>query len=216
MSQTPRPIDESIEESLSALRELAAIAQTGLAFSKDVFDRERYTRLRQIVEERLRTVASTFPHFDAAQLIGDEQGYATPKVEVRGAAFRDGRILMVRERSDGLWTLPGGWADVNQTPSEAVVKEIREESGFEARATRIAAVLDTRLQEHPPRFHHAYKLFFLCELTGGAATNSIETDGVEFYPLDALPPLSVRRVSKPQIELMFRHERDRSLPTSFD
>jgi len=210
------PPPDPIEESLAALRELAALSQTGLAFSKDVFDRERYTRLRQIVEERLNAAAKALPHFDAAKLIGDETGYATPKVEVRGAAFRDGRVLMVRERSDGLWTLPGGWADVNQSPSQAVVKEIWEESGFEARVTQVAAVLDTRLQEHPPKFHHAYKLFFLCDLTGGAAQHSIETDGVDFFALDALPPLSVRRVTQPQIELMFRHERDRSLPTSFD
>jgi ADP-ribose pyrophosphatase YjhB (NUDIX family) len=107
-------------------------------------------------------------------------------------------------------------ADVNQSPSEAIVKEIREESGFEARVTRLAALLDTRRQDHPPAFHHAYKLFFLCDLTGGVASHSSETDGVDFFALEALPPLSVRRVTKRQIELMYRYEQDRSLPTSFD
>ena len=211
-----KPPPDPIEESLSVLRELAAIAQTGLTFAKDVFDRERYSRLQQIVEARLQASSATFPPFDLADVIGTDKGYATPKAEVRAAAFRDGRILMVRELSDGLWTLPGGWADVNQSPSEAVVKEVREESGFESRPTKLAALLDTRRQDHPPAFHHAYKVFFLCDLTGGAARGSIETDGVDFFALDALPPLSVRRVTRQQIELMFRHEQNRALPTSFD
>ena len=128
------------------MRELFAIAQTGLAFTSDPFDRERYTRLRQIVAELLRAPHSAIPGFDPGIVPGAEKGYATPKVEVRGAVFRDSRILMVRERSDGLWTLPGGWADVNR-----------------------------RKHAHPPSFHHACKFFFLCELTGGSASHSIET-----------------------------------------
>ncbi len=123
---------------------------------------------------------------------------------------------MVREISDGLWTLPGGWADVNQTPAEAVVKEVWEESGFESRATKLAAVWDRRRHGHPPAFHHAYKLFFLCDLIGGAAKGSIETSEVGFFAEDALPPLSVHRVTAEQIRAMFRHERQRDLPTEFD
>jgi len=156
------------------------------------------------------------PNFDPAVVIGRDKGYATPKVDVRGAAFRDGRILMVRERSDGLWTLPGGWCDVNETPGESVVKEIREESGFEARAVKLAALLDRRKHPHPSQFHHVYKLYFLCELTGGEAQSSIETDAVGFFAEDDLPPLSVNRITQGQIELMFRHERERELPTTFD
>ena len=135
---------------------------------------------------------------------------------VRGAAFLEGRVLMVRERSDGLWTLPGGWCDVNDSPSESVVKEIQQESGFEARAVKLAAVLDRRKHPHPTQFHHVYKLYFLCELTGGEAQSSIETDAVGFFAEDELPPLSVNRITQGQIELMFRHERERDLPTTFD
>lgn len=203
-------MSDPLEQSLALLRELQAIAQNGLTFAKDPFDRDRYLRLRQIVEQR---VPSTL---DAEVVLGAEKGYITPKAEVRAAAFRDGRILMVREISDGLWTLPGGWADVNQTPAEAVVKEVWEESGFQARATKLAAVWDRRRHAHPPSFHHAYKLFFLCDLIGGEAKGSIETSEVGFFPEADLPPLSVHRVTAEQIRTMFRHERQRDLPTEFD
>lgn len=208
--------DDPAEQALAPLRELAALAQTGLGFAQDKFDRERYRRVREIVEELLRKPGSANPRFDPGVLLGNETGYITPKVGVRGAAFRDGRVLMVRERSDGLWTLPGGWADVNQSPSQAVVKEIREESGFEARVVKLVALLDGRKPSHPPEFHHSYRAFFLCELTGGAAETSIETDAVDFFAEDSLPPLSVRRVAAEQVALMFRHYHDRSLPTAFD
>jgi ADP-ribose pyrophosphatase YjhB (NUDIX family) len=210
------PSDDPVEQALAPLRELAALSQTGLAFTKDPYDRERYVRLRQIVEELLRAPGAASQAFDAGIVPGNERGYATPKVDVRGAAFRDGRILMVRERSDGLWTLPGGWCDVNLSPSECVIKEIREESGFDARAVKLAALLDRRKHPHPTQFHHVYKLYFLCELVGGQMTTSLETDAADFFAEDALPPLSTGRITQGQIDLMFRHERERNLPTTFD
>jgi ADP-ribose pyrophosphatase YjhB (NUDIX family) len=206
-----------IEQALAPLRELFAIAQTGLAFTHDPYDRERYTRLGEIVEALLRSPQSVNALRDAGAAPFMETGYATPKIDVRGAAFREGRVLMVRERADGLWTLPGGWADVNTSPAENTAKEIREESGFEARAVKLVAVLDRRKHPHPPQFHHIYKLFFLCELTGGtAAFTGTETDAVDFFAEDALPPLSLQRITAPQIHMMFRHERERTLPTEFD
>lgn len=211
MSTTP---DDSLERALAPLRELLALSQTGLFFSKDPFDRERYTRVRELVETLLRSPNDLA--FDPAVALGQDRGYITPKVDVRGAAFLDGRVLMVRERSDGLWTLPGGWCDVNDSPSESVVKEIQQESGFEARAVKLAALLDRRRHPHPTQFHHVYKLYFLCELTGGEPRGSVETDGVGFFAEDELPPLSVNRITRGQIELMFRHERERGLPTTFD
>lgn len=204
----------ALDDPFAPLRELLALSQTGLAFTKDPFDRERYTRLREVVEKMLRSPSD--PAFDPRVVLGEDKGYATPKVDVRGAAFRDGRILMVRERSDGLWTLPGGWCDVNVSPGESVVKEIREESGFEARAVKLAALLDRRKHPHPTQFHHCYKLYFLCELTGGQPQSSVETDGVDFFAEDQLPPLSTQRITPGQIQLMFRHERERDLPTTFD
>jgi ADP-ribose pyrophosphatase YjhB (NUDIX family) len=208
--------DDPVEQTLAPLRELLALSQTGLAFATDKFDRERYTRVRELVAEMLRVPHAANRGFDPSAVLGADKGYTTPKVDVRGAAFRDGRVLMVRERSDGLWTLPGGWADVNESAAEAIVKEIREESGFEAKAIKLAALLDRRKHAHPSQFHHAYKLFFLCELTGGSAEISIETDAVDFFAEDALPPLSVQRVTAGQMQLMFRHHRERGLPTDFE
>jgi ADP-ribose pyrophosphatase YjhB (NUDIX family) len=156
---------------------------------------------------------------DSEKILGlfrGETGYATPKVDVRGACFVEGRVLLVREVTDGLWTLPGGWADVNQSASECVVREILEESGFEARALKLAAVFDYQKSGHPSRVLHSYKLFFLCEITGGAARPSIETSEVAFFERDALPPLSLGRVLPKQIERMYEHLLCSDLPTDFD
>jgi ADP-ribose pyrophosphatase YjhB (NUDIX family) len=197
-------------------RELQAIAQTGLTFSKENYDLDRYRRLRAIAVEML-AVGSNTPMERVRGLFDQDIGYPTPKVDVRAAVFRDERILLVREISDGRWTLPGGWADVNQSPKDSVEREVREESGFEARAVKLAAVCDRRL--HNPVPHHPYsiyKLFFICELTGGAASPSLETSAVEFFPRDGLPELSLGRVNAKQIERMYEHHSHPELPTEFD
>jgi ADP-ribose pyrophosphatase YjhB (NUDIX family) len=145
-----------------------------------------------------------------------EHGYATPKVDVRGGVFEAERVLLVRERSDGRWTLPGGWVDVNDAPAAAVAREIREESGYEARAVKLAALVDKNRHPHPPGVHHIYKLFFVCELTGGSPRASDETDAVQFFPVNALPELSTGRVLAPQIERLYQHRLNPALPTDFD
>ena len=144
-----------------------------------------------------------------------EFGYATPKVGVRGAVFRGGRILLVRERKEQLWAMPGGWCDINQTPAECIEREVMEESGLTVRAVKLAACLDTRLH-NPPHIWHHYQLHFVCEETGGTLTPSDETDAADFFPLDALPPLSLARSTAAQVEMMFRHQADRGLATEFD
>ena len=196
-------------------RKVQAIAQNGLAFTHDPFDRERYTQLTELVAQLLATELA-MPVEAARALWEEEHGYATPKVDVRGGVFRDERVLLVRERTDGRWTLPGGWVDVNDAPSEAVAREIHEESGYRARAVKLAALIDKNRHPHPPGVHHIYKLFFLCELTGGAPATSTETDAVEFFPVHALPPLSTGRVLASQIERLHQHSIDPSLPTDFD
>ena len=128
----------------------------------------------------------------------------------------DDRVLLVRERSDGRWTLPGGWVDVNDSPSAAVAREILEESGYRARAVKLAALVDKNRHPHPPGVHHIYKLMFLCELTGGAPAPSQETDAVDFFPVAALPQLSTGRILASQIERLYRHHLDPALPTDFD
>jgi ADP-ribose pyrophosphatase YjhB (NUDIX family) len=196
-------------------RRVQAIAQNGLAFTQDPFDRERYTELSALVAQLLAQELK-IPSTVTRAFWEGEYGYATPKVDVRGAVFDGDRVLMVRERSDGRWTLPGGWVDVNDAPAAAVEREIREESGYEARAVKLAALVDKNRHPHPPGLHHIYKLFFLCERTGGTATPSDETDAVEFYPVTALPELSRGRVLAAQIARLYQHHLDPSLPTDFD
>jgi ADP-ribose pyrophosphatase YjhB (NUDIX family) len=197
-------------------RELQAIAQTGLTFSDNGYDLERYQRLRTIAVEMLAQGSGT-PMPRIQGLFEQDLGYPTPKVDVRGAVFRDHKILLVREISDGGWTLPGGWADVNQSARQCVEREVREESGFEARATKLVAVYDYQRQgyerSHP---HSIYKLFFLCELTGGQARVSIETSAVDFFALEQLPPLSLGRSTAAQIARMYAHRNEPGLPTEFD
>jgi ADP-ribose pyrophosphatase YjhB (NUDIX family) len=200
---------------LDLSRRLLALSQTGLHFTAEEYDRERYREVGQIATELLAQLANASPA-SLHQTWFVEGGYATPKVEVRGAIFRDDRVLMVRERADGKWTIPGGWADVNDTPSGAVEKEIEQESGFTARVRKLAAVYDRSRHGHPPYLFHAWKMFFICEITGGAARTSYETTAVEFVPLDALPELSTGRATAAQIRRMYEHHRRPDLPTEFD
>jgi ADP-ribose pyrophosphatase YjhB (NUDIX family) len=196
-------------------RKVQAIAQNGLSFSKDPFDRERYQQLQELATQVLHTELGA-PLEQSASFWAAQHGYATPKVDVRGAVFVDERVLLVRERSDGGWTLPGGWVDVNDAPAAAVEREIFEESGYRARAVKLAALVDKNRHPHPPGLHHIYKLMFLCELTGGSAATSAETDAVDFFALDALPPLSTGRILASQIERLYRHQLEPALPTDFD
>jgi ADP-ribose pyrophosphatase YjhB (NUDIX family) len=197
-------------------RELQAIAQTGLTFSADAYDQDRYRRVRAIASEML-SQGSGAPADRIQGLFEQDLGYPTPKVDVRGAVFCDHRILMVREVSDGGWTLPGGWADVNQTPGQCVEREVREESGFEVRAVKLAAMYDYRRQGNvSPHPYSIYKLFFLCELTGGEARPSLETSAVDFFAADRLPQLSTGRTNTAQIERMFAHRHEPALATEFD
>ncbi len=196
-------------------RKVQAIAQSGLAFTHDDFDRERYTQLTDLVASILATELD-IPVSQAKAFWQAEEGYATPKVDVRGGIFEHGRVLLVRERSDGKWTLPGGWVDVNDSPSGAVAREILEESGYRARAVKLAALVDKLRHPHPPGIHHIYKLFFLCERTGGAPAVSSETDAVQFFDVHALPELSTGRVLASQIERLHQHHLHPELPTDFD
>lgn len=195
---------------------LQAIAQTGLTYAQDAYDIERYKSIREIAAEMLASGAGAGMAV-TRNLLGSDSGYATPKVDVRGVVFRDDTILLVRERSDGKWTLPGGWADVNESPAENVVREIFEESGFQTRVLKLLAVFDRSKHPHEPAFpFHVYKLFLHCEIIGGAATSSSETDGADFFAEDGLPELSLTRITSGQIHRMFEHHRNPNLPADFD
>src|SRR4051794_6809675 len=196
-------------------RKLNALAQNGLTFSENPYDIERYVGIRTIAAEMIAH-GSGMDTGRAIDLLASDAGYATPKVDVRGVVFRDGKLLLVQERSDGLWTLPGGWADVGDSPTEAVVREIREESGFETRATKLLALLDRNRHGHPPHVHHIYKVFIRCEIVGGSPATSHEIQAVGFFADDEIPALSLPRIMPAQIARMFEHLRHPDLPADFD
>jgi ADP-ribose pyrophosphatase YjhB (NUDIX family) len=199
-------------------REMQALAQTGLTFARDPYDRERYEAL-QLLAARMMAALGGADLSAVTALFAAQEGYATPKLDVRGAAFDGaGRILMVREVQDsGRWTLPGGWADVNLTPAENVAREVLEESGFVVRVRKLAAVWDRTRQGHGPSPFSAAKLFFVCEIVGGAAATSLETSEVGFFAEHALPDeLSTGRVLPRQLRRMFEHVRAPDLATDFD
>ena len=194
---------------------LQAIAQTGLTFTKNPFEQERYEQIREVAVE-IMSAHSELSIDPIRDLFADQAGYATPKVDVRGVVFRDETILLVKERRDGRWTLPGGWADVNDSPGEATVREVHEESGYRVRASKLLACYDRNKHGHPPFAFHIYKLFFQCELLGGAPVSSIETDGVGWFGEDDIPQLSLPRVTPEQIKRFFEHLRHPKWPTDFD
>lgn len=196
---------------------LQAIAQIGLTYCENTYDRERYEQIREIAVEIAAVQTGDNPQMIRA-LFSHDQGYTTPKVDVRGVVFRDDALLLVQEKSDGnRWTLPGGWADVGDSPAEAVEREIREESGYEARAVRLLAFYDRARHDHPPYPFYSYKVFFLCELTGGAASTNHETSDVGWFREDALPEdLSEARINRAQLLRFFDLRRNPHLPTEFD
>jgi ADP-ribose pyrophosphatase YjhB (NUDIX family) len=199
-------------------REVQAIAQTGLAFSKDPYDRDRFAALRRL-SARIMAGHTAADITKIEALFEAETGCATPKVGVRGAVFdADGRILMVRETIDAhRWTLPGGWADVNQTPAQSVVREVFEESGYHVRAVKLAAVWDRARQAHPPMAFSVVRMFFICALEGGAPATSLETSEVGWFAETEIPAdLSLRRTLPQHISRMFAHWREPGLPTEFD
>jgi ADP-ribose pyrophosphatase YjhB (NUDIX family) len=185
-------------------KQLQAISQAGLTYSKDVYDLERFELIREMSVEML----SQHTEMDKGvirDLFANETGYATPKVDIRAVIFKDNKLLMVRETTDGDWSLPGGWGDIGLTPGEVAVKEVKEESGFNVKAMKLIGVLDKKCHPHPPSPYHVYKMFIQCEIVGGKAEAGTETSAVEFFAEDELPPLSVERNTESQIQMMFRH-----------
>lgn len=204
-----------MDKLIAIANSLFAIAQNGLLFTKDVFDKERYHQIQAIAAEILAN-KSELTAEKILDLYNLEQGYATPKIDIRGACFKNDQILMVKERTDGLWSLPGGWVDINESPSQAICKEIYEESGFEARAIKLMGVYDINKHPHPSQLPHIYKLFFICEITGGSMKPSIETSEIDFFDQDKIPDLSLRRVVRSQIDRAYEHKNNMSLPADFD
>jgi 8-oxo-dGTP pyrophosphatase MutT (NUDIX family) len=206
-------------------QKLQAIAQSGLFYNPPPFDRERYQQILAITADIMAAhsadAAGVAPDPAAIRALFDAQsGHATPKVDVRGAVFQDDQILLVQEKLDNYrWTLPGGWADPGESAGVAVAREVWEESGYRVSTRKLVGLYDRSLHPHPPYIFSAYKLFFLCDLTDTARRvddANTETGEVAFFPLDALPELSIARVTPYQIARCYAHHKDRSLATEFD
>jgi ADP-ribose pyrophosphatase YjhB (NUDIX family) len=200
---------------LDWIQRLNAIAQSGLTFEPGEYDRQRYEQIRRLAAEMAAHPAGEIEA--VAALFAFDSGYATPKMICRAAVFDDDqRILMVRETADGRWTLPGGWIDIGDSPADATEREVREETGYLVKATKLAALYDKRRHPHPPGAHHAYLTFFLCDLLGGEPTTSVETSEIAWVSENELPELSTGRATEGQIRRMWDHLRTPGLPTDFD
>ncbi|UQZ35357.1 ADP-ribose pyrophosphatase [Paenibacillus sp. PK3_47] len=200
---------------LTWAKEIQAIAQTGLTYAKDVYDIERYEALRNLSVDMMEN--HTFESRERIALsFASDEGYCTPKVDIRGVVFQDGKILLVREKLDGCWALPGGWGDIGLSPKEVAVKEIAEESGFQTEAVRLLAVLDKKFHNHPPEPYHVYKMFIQCRITGGEAMDGLETSEVAFFAEDELPELSQERNTEAQIRTMFNFLKNPENPVILD
>jgi len=194
---------------------LQAIAQTGLTYAAGPYDRERYEELRAIAVE-MASFGLSAPPDEVRVAFASSLGYPTPKVDVRAVVFRDGEVLLVRERKSGRWTFPGGWADLGDTPSLAAERETLEESGYRVRAEKVLALLDKSRHEHPPSADYTYKVLIGCRLLGGEPVTCHEIDAVGFFARGFVPPLDLDRATPGQVELAFAHLDDPSRPTDFD
>jgi ADP-ribose pyrophosphatase YjhB (NUDIX family) len=196
-------------------REIQALSQTGLHYSHDEYEIQRYQRLIEIAAEIVQSHAG-LPREPMIENFSWQPGYATPKIDVRGAVVQDGKILLVQEKMDQRWCMPGGWGDVGEIPSNMVAREVWEESGFEVKPTKLVGVYDANRDGRPLQFFHAYKIVFLCEILSGFARPSEETLAVDFFDFDKLPPLSSSRTNERHLADVLAHYRDKSQATIFD
>ena len=196
-------------------RALQAIAQSGLTYCESPYDRERYRSIMEIAAEIAAGATGEEPTVVLASFV-EESGYRTPKVDVRGVVLDGNRLLLVREFGRQEWCLPGGWADVGETPSEAVAKEVREEAGVTVRALRVLGVFDRDYRGRARWPAHVYKLYVLCERAGGDPTpDGMETEAAAFFALDQLPELS-EKTPPEQLARALATARDASLPAALD
>ena len=196
-------------------REIQSLSQIGLAFSENHYESARNRRLIEIASE----IIDKYSNLDKDvlnKILLDQPGYATPKVDVRSAVIKGGKILLVQETSDKKWAMPGGWADVGDFPSEVAIREAKEESGFDIVPKKIIGVFDANRGNGPMELFHAYKVVFLCEVVGGEAKTSNETLAVDFFSFEELPQLSLSRTNERHIEEIVKHLYDPNRPALFD
>lgn len=181
--------------------ELQSLAQAGLTYGKDVYDHERYERIREI-SAAIMSHMTDIPLEKVKTLFCNERGYQTPKIDTRAAIFKDGKILLVRE-NDGKWSLPGGWCDVNVSVGENTIKEVKEESGLNVITDRIIAVLDRSKHNLPVYAYGVCQIFVLCIVIDGEFEENIETTESQYFSMNELPDLATAKNNEEQIQMCF-------------
>ena len=207
-------MNAQIPKWLDWAQEIFSLSQSGITYSGNQYDIERYKRLQEITAEIIAS-QSEISKETVLESFSMQAGYITPKIDVRGAVIQDNKILLIQERADGKWAMPGGWADLGNAPASVAEREVWEESGFRVKAEKVVAVLDAnRIQ--PMEFYHAYKIIFLCKLLDGEPRISYETLAVDFFEPNNLPPLSTYRTNEDMLREVFAHIKNPDRPTAFD
>ena len=196
-------------------RKLNSIAKAGLTYSEDKYDIERFEEIEKISADIIKK-HTELQQETIEEVFISEKGYSTPKVDIRAVIFKNDKILLVKEKIDGLWSLPGGWAEVNLSVSENLKKEAKEEAGAEIKPKRVIAIQDRNKHNTPPSLNSIYKIFVECELIKMDFKENIETSEVGFFKLDKLPPLSIERNNREQIEMCFEAKDKKYHQTIFD
>jgi ADP-ribose pyrophosphatase YjhB (NUDIX family) len=192
-----------VSEWLDWVKQIKAISQIGRAYSKDAYDLERYDQLTKIAHAMFARLADV-PVSRIDDLFVPERGYATPKVDLRAGVFCEDKVLLVKERTDGRWSLPGGWADVCESPRQGMEREVFEETGYAVRVIQLVAVRDHALHGYQSKHaFHIYKMFFLCEFVGGDPIPGFDIEETGFFSTDALPPLSLGRILPEDIAYLY-------------
>lgn len=198
------------------IKRLHALAETGLEYSNIDYHLERYQEIRDISLELLEKMTD-IPIEKIVPVIEERNGYRTPKVDVRAVVFnKSDQILLIREKVDNCWAMPGGWGDISYSVSEVAVKECFEEAGLKVKASRLLAIVDKQKQEMPPQFEHIYKIFILCEKQSDTISTGSETIGVDWFDENNLPELSLPRNNEKQIRMMFEYHRGERTEPYFD
>ncbi len=204
-----------MEKWLSWAIEIQSLAQSGLAYTDNVYDIERYERLREISAEMI-SEKSDIPLEKVKGLFCNEKGYQTPKLDTRAAIFKDGKILLVHE-NNGTWSLPGGWCDVLESVKSNTEKEVREETGLKVEAVKIISVQDRNKHNKPAYAYGICKIFVMCEIIGGHFEKNIETTEIKYFSVDGLPEnLAEEKTSREQIKMCFAAYANPDRQTEFD
>lgn len=196
-------------------RSIQAISQTGLAFSENDYDRVRYIKLTGIASKIIEAHTGILSD-EIDDIFLCQKGYATPKIDVRAATVKEGKILLVKELADNKWSMPGGWADVGDRPAEVAIRETQEESGYIVKPKKVVGVFDANRSGRPMELFHAFKIIFLCDLMGGEPKISNETTDVGFFDFENIPELSSNRTNEKHLKEISMHLEDNFRPAFFE